>query len=104
MLLNKEVSKLWEYTTNKPGHVFGVDNRCLQEGLLEARVGKLSGTRRVRCMAGLPFEQRALGKCPTAYNDNSVLLQSSEQSDHGKSKTDSRACSLDGRCSSVASR
>ena len=62
MKLNKEVSKLWKYTTNKPGHVFGVDNRCLQEGFLEAQVGKLSGTRRVRCMAGAAVRTTGAGQ------------------------------------------
>ena len=62
MLLNKEVSKLCEYTTNKLSHVFGMDNRCLQEGSLEARVGKLSGTRPVRCMAGATVRTTGAGQ------------------------------------------
>jgi len=62
MLLNKEVSKLWGYTTNKTGHVFGANNRCLQEGFLEARVGKLSGPRRVGCMAGVTVRTTGAGQ------------------------------------------
>jgi hypothetical protein len=97
---------MYELIMEKPGHVFDVTNKFAQKDFLEGRLREHAGPRGAECMVGVTKGniERWLGKCPTAYKTNSALLQSSKQSKHGHSKTDSSACRLVGCCSSAVSR